>query len=344
MTLIPESSMIRSGSSSQPSPKSPDGNRRWAVILAGGDGTRLQELTQFLYGQKRPKQFCALVDDQTLLAHTRRRAAACVPPSQTLFALSEAHRPFFETELVGLESQRVVQPENRGTAPPILYCLKSIAAMDPEASISVLPSDHHYRDEGAFQKALESAFAASEVHPDSLILLGAYADRLELEYGWIELGPLLDSAHPAIRQVRAFREKPSPAVAARLLNAGSVWNTFVMVGKAKAFLDQAQSTVPHLMQRLDSIPLWNHSEVRIAVESFDRVPQCDFSREVLSGDCSRLLVQYQSDLGWSDLGQPARVFAALRESTSAFCPIQANVATGEAADELLSSSPYFFMR
>lgn len=67
-------------------------SKRWGVILAGGDGTRLRILTRFISGDNRPKQFCPLFDGGTLLGNTVRRAENSIPAAQTLFALTHAHR------------------------------------------------------------------------------------------------------------------------------------------------------------------------------------------------------------------------------------------------------------
>src|ERR1700690_2436381 len=88
--------------------------RRWAVILAGGDGTRLRPLTRILAGDERPKQFCAVIGSDTLLQQTRRRIAYTVPDDQTLLVLTKSHEPFFHSQLSGLSSSLIVQPENRG--------------------------------------------------------------------------------------------------------------------------------------------------------------------------------------------------------------------------------------
>jgi hypothetical protein len=71
-------------------------SRRWGVILAGGDGIRLQNLTRFICGDDRPKQFRPLLDGCTLLGHTVCSAERSIPAAQTLFALAHAHPDVLE--------------------------------------------------------------------------------------------------------------------------------------------------------------------------------------------------------------------------------------------------------
>ena len=47
--------------------------KRVAVVLVGGDGSRLKPLTRAIAGDERPKQFCPILNDRTLLDETRRR-------------------------------------------------------------------------------------------------------------------------------------------------------------------------------------------------------------------------------------------------------------------------------
>src|SRR5215813_6689770 len=70
---------------------------RWAIILAGGDGTRLQSMTRTISGDNRPKQFVPVIGGQTLLDQTRSRVALSVLPSRTMFVVTEKHRPFYES-------------------------------------------------------------------------------------------------------------------------------------------------------------------------------------------------------------------------------------------------------
>src|SRR5881409_3189228 len=104
-------------------------SERWAVILAGGDGTRLQSMTRNITGDDRPKQFVPVLGGSTLLDQTRSRVALSVSRGRTLFVVTEKHRRFYQS-LTQSVSQNLLleQPANKGTAPAILYALMRVAA------------------------------------------------------------------------------------------------------------------------------------------------------------------------------------------------------------------------
>src|SRR5580658_4723157 len=93
-------------------------SRRWGVLLAGGDGTRLKNLTRLISGDDRPKQFVRLFGDESLLDQARIRAERSISPEQILVPLTSSHQAFYVQEQGILPSQRIVQPAKRGTAPP----------------------------------------------------------------------------------------------------------------------------------------------------------------------------------------------------------------------------------
>src|SRR6266568_1888497 len=113
--------------------ESPRRDRR-AVILAGGDGTRLRSLTRAIAGDDRPKQFCPILGSETLLDQTRRRVSLAVPSSQTILSLTATHRDFYAESVTDMpQANLVIQPTNLGTAPAILYSLLRLSALDPGA-------------------------------------------------------------------------------------------------------------------------------------------------------------------------------------------------------------------
>ncbi len=285
-------------------------SRRWGVILAGGEGTRLQRLVRFICGDDRPKQFCPLLGESTLLEQARRRAQRSIPAEQTLFAVTRGHENYYLPHLASTVSHRVVQPSDRGTAPPILYSLLQIARADRDASVAILPSDHYYSDEDAFTRALESAFDIAAARRGSVVLLGARPTGPEVEYGWIEVGA---SVQDALHHVQGFHEKPLLAAAERLLEGGALWNTFVMVGHIDAFLQMARSAVPDLLQALQASMGDSNciGETRIPDSLYNLVPPSDFSRHVLAPGAERLLTLRLAETDWHDLGHPDRVVSTL---------------------------------
>jgi len=283
--------------------------RRWGVILAGGDGTRLQKLTRHICGDDRPKQFCPLVGSDTLLEQTLTRAGRSMPREQILIPLTRSHRAFYLEERGILPSQRIVQPANKGTAPPILHSLLSIARIDDDAIVAILPCDHHYSEEQTFTDVLESAFDIAARHTESVVLLGAHPQGPEVEYGWIELGP---PACASSFRVRGFREKPSIQVARELMERGSLWNTFVMVGHVRGFLEMIRAALPDLVVLLRKSELWAGSEVHVGEPVYEGIRSVNFSQDVLSVQTRRLVTLRMGFTGWSDLGHPERAMAVLQ--------------------------------
>jgi mannose-1-phosphate guanylyltransferase len=272
-------------------------------------------LTHLVSNDDRPKQFCPLLDGKTLLAQTRLRIAGSVDPGRTLFVLNEVHEPFYREKLAKVAPvQMVIQPSNRGTLPAILWSLLRIVRLDEDAVVAFFPSDHHYLREDKFMTGIASGFELAEFDAQNVILLGAVADRPEIEYGWIE--PDTTVASPLgnkLRHVKRFWEKPSYQVAEGLLDRGCLWNTFVMVGRASAFLTMIERSTPAIYRDFESILTLIDPEMEADLMRpiYDRLPVADFSRLVLSASTERLCVASLGDIGWSDLGDPQRLVTAL---------------------------------
>ncbi len=286
-------------------------SKRWGVLLAGGDGTRLRNLTRFISGDDRPKQFCQLFGEESLLDLARKRAERSISPEQILVPLTRSHRAFYVQERGIRPSQRIVQPENRGTAPPILYSLLSIEQIDDDAIVAIVPSDHHFSDERVFTGALDCAFETAAQRPGSVMLLGASPRGPEVEYGWIELGESVPDAG-GWSHVEGFFEKPSLQAARALLARGSLWNTFVMVGHVRGFLEMVNASRADVVARFRGSGLWTGAEVQVQSSFYGRAGAVDFSREVLSVQTERLLALRMAGTGWSDLGNPERVMTVLQ--------------------------------
>jgi len=290
---------------------------RWGVILAGGDGKRLLPLTRTITGDDRPKQFCALTGAETLLKQTRRRVTRIIPEPQTLLILTRTHERYYADEVTEVPSScLLVQPHNHGTAPAITYAATRLRQIDPQGLVAFFPSDHHFANDEGFVAHIDFAFAQAKSHPTSVILRGVEPEAPEEAYGWIEPGsPLAGDSTPCISAVSRFWEKPSRQIASHLMRHGCLWNSFVMVGSVAAFTNMIRNTLPNLLECFDSICATTDPgiEERGLRGLYLKVPATNFSDEVLVARPSDLAVIRARGLGWSDLGEPERVFSMLRK-------------------------------
>ncbi|OLE48637.1 MAG: hypothetical protein AUG01_07210 [Candidatus Rokubacteria bacterium 13_1_20CM_2_69_58] len=284
-----------------------------AVVLAGGDGTRLRSLTWQLAGDDRPKQFCHLLSAETLLAATRRRARRLIAPGSLFTVVTRKHERFYRPELAdAAPGTVVVQPESRGTAPAILYALHRVALVAPERPVVLLPSDHYVSDDDAFMARVEGALEAAQTRPDRVILLGIEPIRPETEYGWIEPSELLLGPSPwPLYGVRRFWEKPSAPLAERLAQAGCLWNSFVIVAHPGTLGRLIRGAMPQLVEAFAPLVsrLGTPWEAEAARAVYVALPTTDFSKQVLQARPADLAVLPVSGVEWTDLGDPARVLA-----------------------------------
>src|SRR5687768_4764508 len=107
---------------------------RWAIILAGGEGTRLSRLTVRRFGEHRPKQYCAFLGQRTMFEHTLDRAVGMVGPERVVTVIGRGHWRYLQGR-PGLVGYMVEQPRACDTAPGVFLPLAYVLAFDPEATV-----------------------------------------------------------------------------------------------------------------------------------------------------------------------------------------------------------------
>jgi len=288
----------------------------WAVVLAGGDGIRLRALAQLISGEDRPKQYCQLYGGETLLAQTRSRLAHGFHPERTLFAVVKKHEKFFRHHLADVKpSCMVIQPANKGTTAAVICSLLRITTLAGDPVVAFFPTDHHYSNESRFIASVHRAVRVAQRRADTLVILGAEPDCAEVDYGWIEPGPSFGGRFlNTLFRVRRFWEKPPYATAQALLDAGCLWNTFVMIGRASIFLEMIENTVaPGVSRALVAARRYSRDTTNSTGQDqlWPTLAAGDFSRDVLTSSTQNLAVLRIGDAGWSDLGTPDRVQAVM---------------------------------
>jgi mannose-1-phosphate guanylyltransferase len=291
-----------------------------AIVLAGGDGTRLRPLTRKITGHEIPKQFCPLLGTRTLLEQTWIRANLVAAPRRTLTVLTRAHEHFYAPILAEAPTDSlIIQPDNRGTAPAILYALLRVAMKSPAATVAMLPSDHYVSDDRKFADQIELAFNATRLRPELTVLLGVAPTGPELGYGWIEPAMAVGEDAPAVFRIRRFWEKPSRETAQNLLGRGCLWNSFVMVARVSTLLGLIMIATPALYAAFAQIRsrLGTPFEARAIRALYAGLEPINFSEQILERTTFNLAVLPMRGVDWSDLGEPHRVMEVLaRTGTS----------------------------
>lgn len=286
--------------------------QRLALLLAGGDGTRLQELTTQLTGFPIPKQYCPLLRGRSLLEMTLLRTQHFASPKNTRVIVNQNHLEFARAQLEALpEANIIVQPENRDTGPGIVFALSQIARNHSDATVALFPTDHFVDDDRGFMDHVHRATDLVLQFPQKIALLGVTPRNPETGYGYIMPGPSLDSTLTPWKafHVKAFNEKPNPIMAREFISHGGLWNTFVVVFQLKRMLQLLRDLAPGNSQRLFDV---QHFPERIPAIYRDISPW-NFSSQILARIPNELIVLEVPDIRWSDWGTKESIERTYRD-------------------------------
>ncbi len=219
----------------------------YALILAGGSGTRFWPLSR----NSKPKQLLDLFGTGTLLEQTIHRLDGLVPLENILILTNELQVDAVRALATMLPPENIfAEPAKRDTAPAVALGIGLVAARNPEAVMMVLPSDQLIQDTVAYQAVMRDALATAE-KSTGLVTIGIRPTWACPSYGYIERGEHasingLQFDHPPV-EVKRFREKPDPELAAEFLAQGHFsWNAGMFVWSLPVVIQQLASHTPQL--------------------------------------------------------------------------------------------------
>jgi mannose-1-phosphate guanylyltransferase len=320
----------------------------WPIVLAGGEGRRMQAFIRSWLGEERPKQYCAFVGRRSMLSHTWDRARAIARPGHVVTVLGRGHRRFVAEMEEPPPGTVIEQPADRGTAPGVFLPAAFVAARDPSATVVVMPSDHFIHSAARFTTLVEVACRQAAEQPGQLVMLGATALWPETDFGWIL--PASPRQALSLQRVGGFEEKPDRERAERFLARGGLWNTMIVAARVDALWRLGRQLLPEMMRPFDALlrelrrlagkP--SPPEIAGAISrAYARMPQADFSRDLLQRCPEAARVLPLGTVEWSDWGRPERVAESLRRlgKTPAFATPDALPKSGGLPVEAVLGQP-----
>lgn len=258
----------------------------WAVIIAGGTGSRFWPLSS----PSHPKQLLPLAGDRTTAQETVDRLRGLIPLSRTLLVTSPELAPIMIEHLKLDPSNVLVEPRAASTGPALVWATAEALRRDPAAAVLALHADWAIGDSAAFTAAAETALLTAREH-DRLVTVGILPSRPETGYGYIIPGPPLGGAAHAVAR---FTEKPDITTARALTAQGALWNSGLFAWTAPRFLAEVGAHTPEIAPYLIRL-----TEGNVAA-FFEGVTPVSVDVGVLERSTAVAVVA--GDFDWDDIG------------------------------------------
>lgn len=276
-----------------------DTNRihRYCVIMCGGVGSRFWPFSR----SERPKQFLDFFGTgRSLLQLTYDRMLPITDPEHIILVTNAAYHDIIREQLPDVRPENILlEPARRNTAPCVCWAAHHIYALDPEASIVTLPSDHLILKETAFHQSILEGLEFVEAG-DRLLTIGLKPTSPHTGYGYIQRGDNLDGN---IMKVKSFTEKPNLEMAKVFLSTGEFfWNSGMFLWRADTILRAFEKYDPEMAAIFNAGGKYfsTPQEMEFIDRIFPNAPSISIDYAIME-KADNVYVE-TADLGWSDLG------------------------------------------
>ncbi|MEJ2758991.1 MAG: sugar phosphate nucleotidyltransferase [Anaerolineales bacterium] len=284
----------------------------YAVIMAGGGGTRLWPLSR----KDKPKQMLKLDGERTLFEIAVERLLGLFPIDQIMVVTSAYQAKVFQKELPEIpEENYIIEPFGRDTAAAIGLAAIALKNRDPQAVMAVVTADHYIERESRFLHVLRAA--AQVADEGYLVTLGIQPTYPSTGFGYIQQGSYLGTyENIVVFNALSFKEKPDIETAIQFIEAEDhSWNSGMFIWQVDLVLAEFARQMPKLDKGLKKIAAaWDTNEhEKVLLEEWEKLDKVSIDFGIME-HAKNVAVIPARGLGWSDVGSWNAVYDVLPKS------------------------------
>jgi len=263
----------------------------WAVIMAGGKGTRFWPLSRM----KKPKQLLSIITKKSLLEEAVDRIKPLIPLDRVIVVTNKVQVAGVRKVLPRLPKKNILaEPLGRNTAACIGWAASVIHKKDPQGTIMVLPSDHHIPDQKLFLDTLKKAAQVAQTRK-APVTLGIRPTFPSTGYGYLKRGKAVKGIAGAFA-LQSFHEKPSFEKARDFVSFGYLWNSGMFVWTVPVILSAIAKYLPTHHKLLNKLSRSPKSLAAI----YPKFPNISIDYGVMEKIAQAFIVE--SKFRWNDIG------------------------------------------
>jgi mannose-1-phosphate guanylyltransferase len=284
----------------------------YAVIMAGGSGTRLWPLSRRHY----PKQALKLIGDKTMFQYAVERISSIFPPERIFVVTLAEHATILQNQVPEIPTKNfILEPEGRGTGSAIGLAAIHLIANDPDACITILTADHFILETEKFCQVLLAAEIVAR--KGNLVTLGIQPSSPSTGFGYIQRGENIGKVNKyPYFLVERFIEKPDLATAQQMVENGRYsWNSGMFIWQASKILQEFERQMPDLYSQLMQVKavLGSPEYTMILGRIWPEITKNTIDYGIMEG--AKQVVVIPIEIGWTDIGSWGSLFNLLPTDT-----------------------------
>ncbi|HPS40635.1 MAG TPA: sugar phosphate nucleotidyltransferase [Candidatus Woesebacteria bacterium] len=277
-----------------------DKKHLYAVLLAGGGGTRLWPKSRI----KTPKQFLKLTGPQSMMQIAASRINKLVNWQNIIVVTNKIYLEEVKKQLPEVKVDNIIaEPEKKDTAAAMLVGALYAKSKDEDAVIINAASDHIVEDTTEFVKVMEAAVETAAQNP-YLVTVGITPSYPTSAFGYIKVGKDIKKIRRDLMlfKVDSFTEKPNLATAIAFISTGAYfWNANMYVWSAKELKAAFAKYMPDMLEVCKKLDQLNSKDFHKALPKVYKEIE-SISIDYAISEKADNLVLIPGDFGWNDVG------------------------------------------